>query len=123
MDSRAIAISCSVPSWYTGARMQSLAPTWTMVNAIRNDLIDEREYTRLYLALLRERELTAESIIKLIPDNSILLCYESPGEFCHRRVLAEWLEKETGIEIPELKTEEELKKEVQDKVVDSLLDF
>ena len=38
----------------------------------------------------------------------ILLCHELPGteinktHFCHRRLLADWLELETGIIIPEL---------------------
>ncbi|MDV6237616.1 DUF488 family protein [Leptospira ellisii] len=30
-----------------------------------------------------------------------LLCYEKPGDFCHRRLVAEWLERKTGIEVPE----------------------
>lgn len=30
-----------------------------------------------------------------------LCCYEKPGEFCHRHVLAEYLTKQTGIEIEE----------------------
>lgn len=31
----------------------------------------------------------------------ILLCYEEPGAFCHRRFLAEWLEAGLGIVVPE----------------------
>ena len=42
----------------------------------------------------------------------ILLCHESPGleitkeHFCHRRLLADWIELETGIVIPELSINE-----------------
>jgi hypothetical protein len=32
----------------------------------------------------------------------ILLCYESPGQFCHRRILAEWLFEQAGLEVSEL---------------------
>ena len=30
-----------------------------------------------------------------------LLCYEKPGEFCHRRLFAQWMLEQTGLEIPE----------------------
>jgi len=33
----------------------------------------------------------------------ILLCFESPGEFCHRRLAADWLESGLGIKIPEVR--------------------
>ena len=42
----------------------------------------------------------------------ILLCHELPGleinkeHFCHRRLLADWIELETGIVIPELSINE-----------------
>ena len=45
-------------------------------------------------------------------DNIILLCHEEPGKimskktFCHRRLLADWIELETGIVIPELSINE-----------------
>ena len=30
-------------------------------------------------------------------DNFIMCCWEPPGEFCHRRVVAAWLRKHTGV--------------------------
>lgn len=42
----------------------------------------------------------------------ILLCHEVPGldinkeHFCHRRLLADWIELETGIVIPEISISE-----------------
>ena len=41
-------------------------------------------------------------------DDIILLCHELPGKqlnkdhFCHRRLLADWIELETGIIVPEI---------------------
>jgi hypothetical protein len=32
----------------------------------------------------------------------VLLCFEKPGEFCHRRLFARWIEQQTGQHIPEL---------------------
>ena len=34
-------------------------------------------------------------------DNFIMCCWELPGEFCHRRVVAAWLRKHTGVLIEE----------------------
>ena len=30
-----------------------------------------------------------------------LCCYEKPGDFCHRHILAKWITENTGIEITE----------------------
>lgn len=30
-----------------------------------------------------------------------LLCYEKPGDFCHRHILAEWLKEKEGIDVVE----------------------
>lgn len=44
-------------------------------------------------------------LIKLMDKHSkkdlALLCYEKPGEICHRRFIAEWLEKENSVTVPE----------------------
>ena len=39
----------------------------------------------------------------------ILLCYEDIKEFCHRRILADYIELETGIYIPEVTVSEDNK--------------
>ena len=61
---------------------------------------------------LRLKELNAIDLINTLEekfgDNIILLCHELPGgdinkeHFCHRRLLADWIELETGIVIPEV---------------------
>ena len=46
-------------------------------------------------------------------DDIILLCHELPGveinkeHFCHRRILEDWIELETGILVPELSINED----------------
>ena len=91
---RLVGISQGVPKWFDGEVFKPLAPTWAMVR-----MKDMEEYTRLYksriLAPLDPVKLAAEL------DNSILLCWEKPGEFCHRRLVAEWLEAATGEPVPE----------------------
>jgi uncharacterized protein (DUF488 family) len=32
---------------------------------------------------------------------AVLLCWEAPGRFCHRRLVATWLEEALGVDVPE----------------------
>lgn len=47
-------------------------------------------------------ELDPEDIYKKL-DNSVLLCYEENTEFCHRHIVAAWLEILLDIKVPEKK--------------------
>lgn len=65
---------------------------------------------------LRLKEIDAFNLINLFSykfgEEIILLCHEFPGislnkeHFCHRRLLADWIELETGIIIPEVSIDE-----------------
>ncbi len=78
-------------------------------NLTEEELIDwyiEEFYT------LRLKELDANKLLNTLKEkfgeDIILLCHELPGvkinkeHFCHRRVIADWIELETGIIIPEV---------------------
>lgn len=122
-EPNAFAISRKPPDWYQGQTLEFLAPTWEIIMAIKNGQIDEAEYTKQYIELLHERRITPKGLLDALPAECYLLCYEPPGDFCHRRVLAEWVYHHTGFWIPEWKNEKEQAKENQKMVVDSLLDF
>ena len=70
--------------------------------------ISEEENTKYYV-----REYYLEVLSKLDPEevykelnNSILLCYEQPDEFCHRDIVAAWLELFlVGVRVPEVKAD------------------
>lgn len=121
----AFAISLTIPEWYEGKRLEYLAPKSDMVGKIKKDSANynQRKYTRDYLDILRARNVDPKKLIESLPDGAILLCYESPGEFCHRRILADWIERHTEVTVPEWKNEKEIEAETQNKVVDSILDF
>jgi len=34
--------------------------------------------------------------------DSVLLCWEGPSKFCHRHIVASWLEAELGVIVTEL---------------------
>lgn len=121
----AIGISLTVPDWYEGKRLEYLAPKSDMVGKIKKGVINynQRKYTREYLDILSARGVNAQRLIDSLPDGSLLLCYESPKDFCHRHLLAEWIERKTGFVVTEWKNEKELEEESQNKVVDSILNF
>lgn len=117
----AFAISCSIPDWFDKSRhLKFLAPTWEMVDGYKKGLISKEEYADRYIRLLMGREIDPMGIAHNFPDGMILLCYEQPGKFCHRRVLADWVERETGVIIPEWK---DPKQAEQDQFVDGILGF
>lgn len=83
------------------------------------DNLSEEELIDWYIKefyQLRLKDLNAYALIKTLNekfgDEIILLCHELPGKeinknhFCHRRLLADWIELETGIFIPEVSIDE-----------------
>jgi len=71
---------------------------------------DKEAYRRLYLARMDDHR---EEVIQTILDiqrrhpgqRVVILCYENirkPGQWCHRRIFAEWWLKNTGETVDEL---------------------
>jgi len=76
-----------------------LVPPKQLVHDYKSKKISEKEYTKAY----------KEQLSKLDPvtiyydlEDSIILCWENPGKFCHRLLIAKWLESTTGETISEL---------------------
>jgi len=94
-DPNAIAISRGVPRGFKGRRCLPLAPaTWALVKET-----DEAVFREKFM--LQLERLDAKAILEEVGEDAILLCWEKPGEFCHRRLVAEWLERELGTSVPE----------------------
>jgi len=124
-NKNAIAISLTVPEWYEGTWFKYLAPKTDMVGKIKKSSANynQRKYTRDYLDVLKARNVNPRALVDALSDGAILLCYEPPGVFCHRRILADWIERHTGVVVPEWQSQEEKNKEIQHKLVDSIIDF
>jgi hypothetical protein len=94
-----VAISRGIPRWYTRARELRLAPPREWLK------MKDPEFDPLYDQLLRQ--LRPADIFERWGDRAVLLCWESVGEPCHRRNVAEWLEHHLGIVVPEFGQERE----------------
>ena len=94
---QAVAISLGVPRGWRGARCTVLAPPRPLIK-----IMDPETFMPLYKAQVLDK-LDPHKIIKdLGGDNFIMCCWEDPGVFCHRRVVAAWMQKHTGVLVEEL---------------------
>lgn len=94
---------------------------------LKNDLNHYKEYLELrkkiedeYIESYFETRLKDLDVLKLIEifknkfgKDIILLCHEPIEEFCHRRLVADYIELKTGIYIPEIKQENNKIKELK----------
>ena len=82
------------PKGFKGINSTALAPSELLLKMYKNKDIDEYVYKQMYYDELRERGLTPELVrhaFEMLSTDVILCCYEAPGDFCHRHLLAEWL--------------------------------
>jgi len=98
-DSRACSISLYPPKFYVGKQYKNLAPTFWILSKYKRDH-DEDAYIKSYYSEVLSK-LDPEKIYKEL-DGSILLCYEKKEDFCHRFLVADWLEYYLKIEVKEL---------------------
>ncbi|MYA01152.1 MAG: DUF488 domain-containing protein [Chloroflexi bacterium] len=72
-----------------------LAPSDELFTSYRGGDITWDDYCERYLELLAEREVTHE-LDQALFDDAVLLCSEDRPERCHRRLAAEYLQRQWG---------------------------
>ncbi len=103
-----VSISRWKPKFYEGKMMLSVAPTPYMLS----ESCSREEYIRLYKKILENRG--AGNIFQEIKSLSggkdiALCCYETPEKFCHRHLLADFLNTELNLGVNEFEDEKEVK--------------
>ena len=101
-----VAISGVVPKFFDGFIYKEFAPRKEMFQRWKNGEIDNFEYTRMYkdyLDTLDKEEIKEDFDFPHSCSNMILLCYEETGDFCHRHILADWLDENFGYSVEEYK--------------------
>ena len=96
---------------FEGKCYLDLAPKAEFWRTWRNNIgkISEEENTIYYIHEYYNQVLKNLNPYKILNeiDNSILLCYEKENEFCHRYLVAFWLEELLNIQVPEVKVLED----------------
>jgi hypothetical protein len=81
-------------------RFEKAIPDWAfIVKPYKDGLITKEEYEERYTLQLdkfRENILGVTEYFNSTGKDYILLCYEKPGDFCHRHILADYINKALG---------------------------
>lgn len=105
----AVSIALSTPFWYGKNKgwpkiktYSTLFPTWNMIREYKNSNAKNREqiYIEAYYKEILSK-LNPQEVYNDLKDK-VLLCYEKPNDFCHRRLVAEWLQNNLDVKIEEI---------------------
>jgi hypothetical protein len=108
-----VAICVYPPTDWSGLRFPALEPDRSIFYAIKKGQITQQEYEKLYREQTLSR-LDARAVYNMFKNN-VLLCWEDPGEFCHRRIVANWIKEQIGIEVPEWNIKDDRIEQLQQK--------
>jgi len=101
-----------ISAGFEGKCIPKLAPKRGFWEIWHNNIgkISEEENTRYYIEEYYKQVLSKVNIKELLKDEKdpILLCYEKGQDFCHRHVLAEFIELNYGIKVRDIKIDEKL---------------
>lgn len=96
-----VSISRVTPKWSNITKeYKALAPSWSLVSDYKSGKIDKDGYTKRYYEETLSK-LDAKKVYNDLKDK-VLLCYEKKGDFCHRHIVANWIENELGIKVEEI---------------------
>lgn len=98
-----VGISQSVPSFIKKKIRvyKPLCPPWSLIKAAKSKKISQSQYEKTYYELILNN-LNPEKVYEELGHDAVLLCWEKPGEFCHRHIVSKWLSDNLNITIAEL---------------------
>jgi hypothetical protein len=100
----AVSIALSRPRWLPAIPSYlPLAPPRQLITEIKSGKIGPAAYTTRYRAEILDRRdagTVAGDLRDLAGPDAILCCWEKPGRFCHRHLVAAWL-REHGYDVEE----------------------
>ena len=91
-----ISIARWTPKWYKGLRYSKLAPNLTLLTWWRKSdkTQKDKDFYKLaflkHLTTLNPHKIALELNDKCNGKIPVLICFEKPGDFCHRHIVAEW---------------------------------
>lgn len=100
---------------FTGNAYTKLAPKKEFWKIWHDNIgkISEEENNKYYMEEYYKQvlsKLDAKTVFEELSKfgkNVVLLCFEGNNDFCHRQLVAVWLERELGIKVPEIAIDKE----------------
>lgn len=88
-----ISIALFPPKWYEGKELKALAPDVTFFEGYKEHLITEERFKKFYQYKIEKigKNRILEMINEIADGDVALLCFERPGEMCHRHILGNYL--------------------------------
>lgn len=101
-----ISICAKAPNWYAGLQYKKLAPKYDFFMKWKQTH-DNEYYIKCFneqvLSKLEPMHVYQELCSLTNTDKFALICYEKPLDFCHRHLVADWL-NDYGFNIKEWRT-------------------
>jgi uncharacterized protein YeaO (DUF488 family) len=105
-----IGICAITPSWFKGPNFACVAPSKDILFEYKANPDKERyiqRYTNEVLCILKDPQIFVNGLIYCSGGKDVaMLCYEKPEDFCHRHILADFLNKHLNLGIEEYKFED-----------------
>ena len=82
----------------SGTRYKALAPTWDMVMGLKNEQYTERMFKELYTKIMNSCKQMIKVMLEESGNSCVLVCYCPKDTFCHRILLAKFIEEHFNAE-------------------------
>lgn len=93
-NNRQVSISVSSPSWFHGECYEKLRPTVRLFNGYKSGEYTTEEFREIYYRDVLNK-LNPKEVYEALK-GKVICCWEKRGDFCHRHIVLEWLERELG---------------------------
>ena len=99
------------PKWFDGPNLISIAPTKNILLTCKNN---HQEFIKRYktevLSIHRDPQDFVNRLEFISNGHDVALCcFEEPDKFCHRHLIAEWLNNSLNLDVQEFKIIEKTK--------------
>lgn len=88
--------------FFKGPKFPSFAPRYEVFRDWKKGIISDMEYTSKFRRHLDSLDKEAvKRFLTSFDKDIVLLCFEKPGDFCHRHIVADWIEENLGLCVEE----------------------
>lgn len=95
-----VSIAGKAPENYRGKQYKKLAPSYDIWKQY-HDSHDHERYTHRYFNEILSK-LNPQEVLNELGEDAVLLCYENPFDFCHRRLVAKWFKYNLNLDVNEI---------------------